>query len=133
MRRPAPPSPPTGTRSTQARRRPWRRIPTRSAPEISATPTPTPRPLATDLRLDRDAEEAADVGDLVVDAGTHRWCERLERLDGESTAKTGPAQAPGPNRPAADDDSGMKPSPTGLRRRLTLEPLEALTPAGQHR
>src|SRR2546430_16933848 len=102
MRRPAPRSPPTGTRSTQARRRPWRRIPTRSAPEISATPTPTPRPLATDLRLDRDAEEAADAGDLVVDAGTHRCCERLDRLDGQSPAKTRPAQTPARNRATVD-------------------------------
>src|SRR5204862_8197863 len=46
---------------------------------------------AQNLRLGRDAEEAADVGDLVVDAGTHRLCERLERFDGKSTAKTAPA------------------------------------------
>src|SRR2546421_1549762 len=114
MRRPAPRSTPTGTRSTRAPRRPWHRIPIRTVPPISATPTPTRQPLATDLGLDRDAEEAADVGDLVVDAGTHRLCERLERLDGKSTAKIGPAQAPGCNRPAVDDDCGMKPSAAAL-------------------
>src|SRR5207248_10939081 len=93
-------------------------IPTSSAPQTSATPTPTRQPLATDLRLDRDAEEAADVGDLVVDAGTRRWFERLERLDGESTAKTGSAQAPGRHRPAVDDDCGVKPYATALQAAL---------------
>src|SRR5207247_11333934 len=80
MPRPAPRLMPTGTRSTLAPRRPWRQIPIRPVLPISATPTPTPQPFATDprsrggagrepaqnLRLDRDAEEAADVGNLVV-------------------------------------------------------------------